>query len=897
MLKLINLKKIYKNKNGKKIYALDGINIEFPEKGLIFILGKSGSGKSTLLNICGGLDKPDEGEVVIDGCSTKTFSRGDYDGYRNTFIGFVFQEYHLLEEVSVEDNVALALELQGKTRNKNLIDDILEEVDLKEFAENKTKTLSGGQKQRVAIARALIKNPEVILADEPTGALDEESGKQILHILKKLSKDKLIIVVTHEKENAKEFGDRIIELNKGKIVKDEIKIGDNNEQTYLDLTQKENSEEEIISSKNVINKDKKKEFIKSKLPFRYALKLGFSGIRIKPIRFFFSIILCAFAFMFFGVCASVVLYDADTTTYNALAQADEGFLKVTKQFETNYNEYIKASKYATKQEIKKAGMTQADIDKLSEKGKVTPVYSIPGHITISNLSFDNIERIYSSQIKGIVNDTGNLEYIIGKSPQGDGEVAISEFLWDSIKHGKLYNEDGTIIKNDGTLNNIQVKILHKYFKVSGVFKGMTMKEIKYTDAIDAESEEWLSRWASDLVQGDNFYNYIATDGNNLPAEFAKNIEIIPIDSNYFKGTNFETLSITFNEVKRLQNGQIFYTMSGSQSTYIGAKGKFIVPSWLLFDYIEDYAYSHIEEINDLESFMEDYEQKNIENLLDEIDNSNIEISLLEKYAVEILDFFYKYFPNAKKNFVSKINGLICEGELAGYFWDIERNSYPYLSLDMLDEYRKTSLNEGRLSEEVTEFLPNDYDKAIYSEAFISTSGFTAEDFRILLNDTESPDDYAFYSYLTPLYSQLIASSALDSQLADLLLYLGIVVMIFAVLLLMNFVFCSVSNKNKELNILRALGTRSKDILRIFIVEAIIVAIFTIILATIGAAIFVEIEDANFAEITGLNISTYNFSIGAISLIVVIALATAFLATTIPVVLALRKCPAQGIRLL
>ena len=165
MLEVRNLKKTYKTKGGKETKALDDISIKFEEKGLVFLLGKSGSGKSTLLNIIGGLDKPDEGEIIIKGKNSKDFSASDFDSYRNTFIGFVFQEYNILNEFSVEQNIALALELQGKKNDKEKVEDLLQQVDLLGFAKRKPNTLSGGQKQRVAIARALIKNPEIIMAD------------------------------------------------------------------------------------------------------------------------------------------------------------------------------------------------------------------------------------------------------------------------------------------------------------------------------------------------------------------------------------------------------------------------------------------------------------------------------------------------------------------------------------------------------------------------------------------------------------------------------------------------------------------------------------------------------------------------------------------------------------
>ena len=185
MLEVSHLTKVYKTKGGADVYALNDVSLRFPEKGMVFLLGKSGSGKSTLLNVCGGLDNPTDGEIIVKGRSSKSFSQSDFDSYRNTFIGFIFQEYNILNECTVEDNIALALELQGKPKDKKAIAELLEQVDLSGYAKRKPNTLSGGQKQRIAIARALIKAPEIIMADEPTGALDSNTGKQVFDTLKK----------------------------------------------------------------------------------------------------------------------------------------------------------------------------------------------------------------------------------------------------------------------------------------------------------------------------------------------------------------------------------------------------------------------------------------------------------------------------------------------------------------------------------------------------------------------------------------------------------------------------------------------------------------------------------------------------------------------------------------
>lgn len=220
MLEAKELKKVYKTKKGVSVEALKGVSIKFPEKGMVFLLGKSGSGKSTLLNLLGGLDKYDDGEIIIKGVSSKEFKQSHFDSYRNTYVGFIFQEYNVLEDFTVGANIALAIELQGRKATDDEINIILKEVDLEEFGDRKPNELSGGQKQRVAIARALVKNPQIIMADEPTGALDSNTGKQVFDTLKRLSKEKLVVIVSHDREFAEYYGDRIIELADGNILSD-----------------------------------------------------------------------------------------------------------------------------------------------------------------------------------------------------------------------------------------------------------------------------------------------------------------------------------------------------------------------------------------------------------------------------------------------------------------------------------------------------------------------------------------------------------------------------------------------------------------------------------------------------------------------------------------------------
>lgn len=219
MIKISGLNKIYKSKKTKKFHALKNINLTLPDNGLIFILGKSGSGKSTLLNLVGGLDSISSGSIVVDGNDLSTFKEKDFCSYRNTHIGFIFQDYHLIEELTVYENIVLSLDLNRKKDYKN-VSAALEKVDLAGYENRYPRELSGGEQQRVAIARAIVKNPRIILADEPTGNLDTHTSTAIITLLKQLSKECLILIVSHNVNDANNYADRIIELAKGEIIKD-----------------------------------------------------------------------------------------------------------------------------------------------------------------------------------------------------------------------------------------------------------------------------------------------------------------------------------------------------------------------------------------------------------------------------------------------------------------------------------------------------------------------------------------------------------------------------------------------------------------------------------------------------------------------------------------------------
>ncbi len=221
MLELRSIKKEYKTGNFIQT-ALDGVDLIFRDNEFVAVLGPSGSGKTTMLNIIGGLDRYDSGDLIINGISTKDYKDRDWDTYRNHTIGFVFQSYNLISHQTVLANVELALTISGVKRaeRKKRALEALDEVGLKDHAKKKPNQLSGGQMQRVAIARALVNNPDVLLADEPTGALDTGTSVQVMDLLKEVAKDRLVVMVTHNPKLAETYATRIVNIEDGKIVHD-----------------------------------------------------------------------------------------------------------------------------------------------------------------------------------------------------------------------------------------------------------------------------------------------------------------------------------------------------------------------------------------------------------------------------------------------------------------------------------------------------------------------------------------------------------------------------------------------------------------------------------------------------------------------------------------------------
>jgi len=426
MIEISNINKKYTSKTKEDVLAIQDVNLKFNTTGLVFILGKSGSGKSTFLNILGGLDSANTSRIFINGKKLNRFNETILSEYRNTYIGFVFQEYNLLDNLNVYDNVALALEMQNKDFDPQTVLEILKEVDLEGFEERELDELSGGQKQRVAVARALVKDPEVILADEPTGNLDSETSEQIFELFKEISKKKLVICVSHDAEYAYKYADRIIEISDGRVIRD---------------TQPEVVEDDAIAP----------EMIRPVLPNKFVLNMGLGNIMNNKLRMVVTSVIVAFL---------MAILTAVYTTLSVSPSVDMELFKASKMnhlWMTSRNSetiLIEGDRLTQIQNVlPDYGAVMYKRQALMLGDSLLTVSALPVNIDANSLQSpltrlldaSKVDVIKALPLNFIEAGVGSHLYddLIGSEPSNNQEVVISSYLADLIIQSGLA-VDGSI---------------------------------------------------------------------------------------------------------------------------------------------------------------------------------------------------------------------------------------------------------------------------------------------------------------------------------------------------------------------------------------------------------------------------------------------------------------------
>ncbi len=981
MLEVKNLSKIYKTKNGADVFALDGVSLTFPEKGMVFLLGKSGSGKSTLLNVCGGLDSPTGGEIIVKGRSSADFTQSDFDSYRNTFIGFIFQEYNILNEFSVEDNIAIALELQGKPKDKAAIAELLEEVDLTGFAKRKPNTLSGGQKQRIAIARALIKSPEIIMADEPTGALDSNTGKQVFDTLKKLSKNKLVVVVSHDRDFAEQYGDRIIELKDGKVLSDVTK----EKQPQTALSQNVNSVGDMLICKNGsdltdsdfekiraflrgtpkdviiagnekdvnnfkklsrINEDGAKEvfsetkkldkkeyspeesrFIRSKLPMKHAIKMGVSSLRSKPFRLTFTALLCTVAFVLFGLLSTLNFYDSHDTFIQTLSDGGTSVMQLEKNYKTKVIWYSNGKEGNTYESYTDTAFTPDELNEMTEK---------LGPDAFGGVSFSagfNMRQNDSSYYNGAVTTIAFLPQnnsiqskLTGTYPKAKNEIAISSYLAETLIACEGYDNNGTAFAVSANEELIGKKImLSGYtYKITGIIdSGVIPEEYSALKENGLENGMLFTKYSSFL--GDGLYQMAFVSNERL-------LEIANEGYNYVEGihnyTNIVSALMKNGEYKFPEYSNANYlneaaignneVLAVTSDKKVPSKGETIVSSRAFAEMVVEVYYGLAEGCGENYSLAEKYYA--VADLANQVRDNGTHKTNPETEKSEFVKFTKKELREKTASLIAavkrdKINltagvkmfdydnnstiGDLLKFNIIGVY--IDKNDMGgvgglVLSNDEFEqlwgEQKKTVDNYEEVTTKYVEPENAVYSKIVVPFEFTDEA---AEEYWKLYNNEAWAEDDSRVSLTGNFVSTLQMIDGAVSSMSQVFLYIGLAMAVFAALLLSNFISASITQKRREIGILRAVGARSTDVFKIFFSESFTIGTICVLLSSIACAIICNILNSELAR--GLGASLFVFGVASFMVLIVVALVTVVVATFIPVNNAAKKKPVESIRAL
>lgn len=901
MLETRELCKIYKPKKGVPVTALNKISLKFPEKGMVFLLGKSGSGKSTLLNLLGGLDKYDDGEIIIKGVSSKDFKQEYFDSYRNTYVGFIFQEYNILDEFTVGANIALALQLQGKKPADEEINNILKQVDLDGYGNRKPNELSGGQKQRVAIARALVKNPEIIMADEPTGALDSNTGRQVFDTLKKLSKDKLVIIVSHDREFSELYADRIIELSDGNVISDvevenseeQEKVQDNlvfeNEiisvkegyhlteedriaiNDYIDTLGTEGAKIKLFGSrrrKKFVNTDESKikeqdsknfKLIKSKLPMKSAFKIGVSGLKHKKIRLVITILLSCIAFGLFGLSDTITSYNHVDVCTNSIIDSNLDYLSIGKAVKVYYNSNNKDNYYFESGRK----LTEADVKKIEEKfgnnfiRVVTPVngtLDFEAQIDNSVKLTETEVNIYSTAFSGFGEitkeylDSQGYKLLAGQLPDGSkDEIAISEYIYETFHLAKYAD------KTEG--ENAAFENINKYSDIIGKKININNKEYTITGVIDTKFSLDRYKGLTEKKQGatttDQIIDYALANEFYYASQYSlSNIALVG------EGFNEKFLK----EQPVIAELQDVYLWAYSDNSSINAN--FIAK-------LEDIDMDAIQWIDGEKTSLGENEIVVSEDAVYNIynDSEGTKDMMKEKYQISLFD---------------RINGIdetIDGYKIVGYIpSDYKNGKYNQTIIASDQLYNKCVLYENGIYSFIISKMPTDKNEI--------------KDIIKYCYDTTGESRYDVNSSVT--YELDTVNSGLKA-VSKVFFYVGLGFAIFSAIMLANFIATSISYKKQEIGILRAIGSRSNDVFRIFFSESFVIAMINFVLSAVGVGVVTAVVNSFLRNRVGILVTVLSFGVRQVALIFVVSIAIAFVASFIPVKKIASKRPIDAIR--
>lgn len=898
MLKLEKITKVYEVAD-QKVHALKGVDMEFRNSEFVSILGPSGCGKTTLLNIVGGLDRYTSGDLIINGKSTKEFKDKDWDNYRNHRVGFVFQSYNLIPHQTVLENVELALTLSGinKKERKQRAIDVLKRVGLGDKIKNKPNQLSGGQMQRVAIARALVNDPEIILADEPTGALDSVTSVQIMELLKEISKDRLIIMVTHNPELAEKYSTRIIRLLDGEVEGDTLPLSDKERKEEIKQEKKRNEKQEKLES------DKKYKPKKTKMSFWTALTLSFKNLLTKKGR----TLLVAFAGSIGIIGIALIL--AISNGFNAyINRSQEDTL-------STYPITIQAKNIDFSSIIMQMFLGDNGDEKVShDKENVYPKDSISSLMNNvgQNLSSNDLGKFYTylnenyDEIKDHVSaiqytyDIGMEFYLENGSAVQPNSPALMQMI---IKYALNYfafqskvdfvqEPSGNVVFT--TRNDTTFDFMEGYSEL-----GKITQSLKTTGSATISSDEVLGLVFAILGLGNSgtvssMSSMSVFSNMDVVSEMLNNDELLKtqyelISGGYIQNKNQAILVLDQNNelddyvlyalglisdeemnnlMKSLVEGKK-YNNSIDYNSIIGKKYKILVES--------DY---YVQNGNDVVDFRI-YNEKTITNAKgEEIENPDYDINLYRNYYMQAL--------SNSTNYV-EIVGIVRQKENIKVGSISSGLVYSHLLTEDLVSYtnQSTAVTSGKI-EELKLDVPESI--LIYVNTFESKDNIKA--FINKYNKTAKNGDEISYSDMVGEIMSTV-STIISAITYILIAFVGVSLVVSSIMIGI-ITYISVIERTKEIGVLRSVGASKRDVKRVFTAESFIIGLASGVFGILISLVLTIPINLILDHFTGLGAIATLPVLGSFILIAISVVLT-LIAGLIPARTAAKKDPVIALR--
>ena len=841
MLELKNISKSYTTGNFTQ-QALKNINLKFRKNEFVAILGPSGSGKTTLLNIIGGLDRYDDGDLIINGKSTKKFKSREWDSYRNNCIGFIFQNYNLITHISILENIEMGMTLSGKSakKRKKKALEVLEKVGLKDHAHKKPNQLSGGQMQRVAIARALANDPDIILADEPTGALDSKTSVQIMDLIKEIAKDKLVIMVTHNSELADNYANRIVKFKDG----------------------------ELISDSNPIKKNEKEERLyqikKTSMNFITALKLSFNNIITKKGRTLITAFASSIGIIGIALILSlsngfdIQIDKFETETLSSLpiiiskesVNLTEDTIVSMQEDSNNDGAYPEEEFVYTKDSI---------INTLVHENEFTEEY------------LDYIENIDESKVAGIsytrITALNVLGIVDGKKTVIPTGLSSGQSYFFALPKKLNQNIDGVVEKNYDLLKGrlplekdelvLLVDSKNRIDKnlVSYLGLDQNIEKISFDDIIGKEFK---------LILNNDFYK-------SLGKYYTLNIDFESMYSN----SNAVTLKIV-GIMRGKENNKLLQSSSGIG--YTENLVNYVIESNSNSDIVKlqkEVNYNVLTgELLDLET-EEGLETK--ENLLAYLGASTVPYAInIYPKDFESKEFITDYLDDYNDKQIKLVEDIV--------------KNYLNILIDKVDSSSDLLLKEVdfSLADRVPDEVNLSYEDGMISGIIkIGNCEFLIED-----NTISSSSGGVIYNDLAATMVSL--SGSIMDAITIVLISFSAISLIVSSIMIGIITYISVLERTKEIGILRALGARRKDISRVFNAETFIIGVTSGIIGIVIARLLIIPANIILYDLTELeNVAKLN-PVHAFILIIVSVTLTV-IGGLIPAHIASKKDPVEALR--